>query len=69
MGGARNILRCHSTLAVKDIGVIDHLPPKPSNKRNILQRYNAFNGTRYNVPGTQKENLPVHNSKLTENIL
>ena len=62
----KNALRSNITERVKDVGTIEHFPQRPLTKRNILQRYNAFMGTRYDVPGTQKENMPVHNNKLTE---
>ena len=66
MAGAKSILRSNSTNAVKEIGIIDHLPLKPLSKKNILQRYNSFISTRYDILGIEKENIPVHNSELTE---
>ena len=66
----QNVLRTNITQAAKEIGVIEHLPQKPLTKKHILQRYNGFVGTtKSRVPVTEKENMPIHNTKLREKYI
>ena len=66
----QNGLRSNITQAAKDIGIIEHLPQKPLTKKHIVQRYNGFVGrTKCRVPGAEKENMPIHNTKLRERYI
>ena len=68
--GLRNVMRSNATHATKDFGSIGHLPKKPRTKKTILQRYNGFVApTKHTVPGTDKENMPNHNIKMTEKYI